>query len=277
MARRNLWEMGEELAKNPSMWTRVKHSSKGTSARRIGKVSNIPKALAKGGAMALKQVPVPILRDVLAAAVDKGYAIAKNHHRKKYQIASAVNDEKKAKFGWKDLDVQDMDRYRWKVSDAVKSLNTTTGKFNLKFGEYAGQGKICEAYVRVTKEYAYACKRSKKLRTKALVIQSLCEATLAWLDEVDASLDTWVVNNKMDLTDKVVALGADAHENCESTVCAVQEDVKLRLKHSSTMNAASGFGALVSGAFDPNEFIVMGQPSSHKIKVDNMYTGKDYS
>ncbi|OUS13026.1 hypothetical protein A9Q89_04445 [Gammaproteobacteria bacterium 53_120_T64] len=277
MANRNLWAMGEELAKNPSMWSRVKHSSKGTSMRRMGKASSIPKALAKGGAMALKQIPVPVLRDVLSAAVDKAYDMAKHYHRKKYQIASAAGNEKKTKFGWKDLDVQDMDRYRWKVSDAVKSLNATTSKFNVKFNGYANEGKICEAYVRVTKDYAYACKRSKKLRTKAFAIKELCEQTLAWLDEVDGSLDKWVVNNKIDLTQKVIALGSEAHENCESTVCALQSDVKLRLKHPSAVNGVSNFAALVSGALDPNEFIVMGQPSDHKLKVNNVYSGSSHS
>lgn len=277
MANRNLWEIGDELAKNPSMWTRVKHSSKGTSVRRVGKASNIPKALAKGGAMALKQIPVPILRDVLSAAVDKGYDMAKGYHRRKYQVDKANDDASRAKFGWKDMNVQDMDRYRWKVADAMKSLNSTTAKFNQNFPKYATDGKVCDAYVRVTKEYAYTCKRSLKLRKKALAIRTLCDYTLAWLDEVDHGLNTWVSSNKLDLTQKVLALGEDAHEACEPTVCGVQNEVKLRLKHKTAMNTASGLGALVTGAFDPNEFIVMAQPSSHKLKVDNMYTGQDYS
>lgn len=277
MANRNLWEIGDELAKNPSMWTRVKHSSKGTSVRRVGKVSNIPKAMAKGGAMALKQIPVPIVRDILSAAVDKGYEMAKGYHRRKFQVGAATDDEGRAKFGWKDMDVKDMDRYRWKVTDSVKSLNTTTTKFNQNFLKYAIDGKVCDAYVRVTKDYGYACKRSLKLRKKALAIRTLCDYTLAWLDEVDEGLNTWVVSNKLDLTQKVVALDEGAHEACEPTVCGVQSETKFRLKHKTAMNTASGLGALVTGAFDPNEFIVMAQPSSHKIKVDNMYTGQDYS
>lgn len=277
MANRNLWALGEELAENPSMWTRVKHSSKGTSARRVGKVSNIPKAMAMGGAMALKQIPVPIVRDVLSAAVDKGYEMAKGYHRRKHQIGKAKDDEGRAKFGWKDMDVKDMDRYRWKVTDSVKSLNTTTAKFNENFSKYAADGRVCDAYVRVTKDYAYACKRSLKLRKKALAIRALCDHTLSWLDKVDRDLEHWAFNDAAGVSLKIKALGEGGHGACEPTVCAVRDEIKQRLNHKTAMNAASGLGALVTGAFDPQEFIVMGQPSSHKLKMDNMYTGEDYS
>ena len=275
MSDRNLWELGAKLAENPSMWTRVKHSSKGTSIRRVGKVSNIPKALAKGGAFVLKQVPIPVVRDILSAAVDKAYEIGKNYHRKKKQIDTATSSKDKTKFGWKEMNVQDMDRYRWKVVDSMKDLNNTSDKFSSNIAKYTEQGKVCDAFVRLTRDYSYACKRSKKLRVKALAILELTNQTMLWLDEVDKDLNKWVTNNRQNMT-VLANVPAEGHENCEKTVCAIKDDVKMRLKHSKVAGAAQMVGNVVGGAFDPMEFISMSQPSDHQIKTDNMYTHTSY-
>jgi len=276
MPNRNLWELGTKIAANPSMWTRIKHPGKGTSIRRVGKRSSIPAAIARAGSMALKQVPVPVLKDVLAAAVDKAYEAGKKYYRTIYQINTAVTDEDRTKFGWKDMDVKDMDRYRWKVADSVKDFNATAQKFSAGVGEAAQGGAVCDAFMKLTRDHAYAMKRSKKLRDRAFALQTLCSHTLAWLDGVDRDLLQWAKDNKNDLTTKLSALGEEAHTACDSTVCALSDSDKRRLQYSTVANAASGLGSLVSGAFDPMEFFSMAQPNSHKIQVDNMYTGEDY-
>jgi len=271
-----LWELGTKVAENPSMWTRIKHSGKGTSVRRVGKASSVPAAIARAGSMVLKQVPIPVLKDVLAAVVDKAYGAAKSYHRSKFQTGKATTDEGRTKFGWKDMDVKDMDRYRWKVADSVKDFNTTAQKFSSGVADAAQGGAICNAFMKLTRDHAYAMKRSKKLRDKVMALQALCSYTMAWLDDVDGDLLKWARDNQNALTTNLSALDADAHTTCDATVCALSETEKRRLQHSKMANAAAGLGSLVSGAFDPMEFFSMAQPDSHQVQVDNMYTKDDY-
>ncbi|NRD72646.1 hypothetical protein HQQ94_05170 [Shewanella sp. VB17] len=276
MSERNLWELGEKIASNSSMWTRIKNSPKGVSVRGGAKLSNIPKNIAAGGSFMLKQVPIPVVRHILGDSLKKAYDTGKKYHRKKYQTAKAISDEDKTKFGWKDLDVQDMDRYRWKIVDSIKSFNQESISFTANVGKYIEQGNVCDQFVKVTAGFAYSRKRIKKLRDKTLAIRELCTHTLNWLDDVDNQLNLWVQGNQSPLTELAKNIPVNGHEHCDKTVCAVSDKEKLRFSHSKLANGIQMTTSVVAGAFDPMEFFIISQPSDFKVRIPNPYSGIVY-
>ena len=273
---RNLWHLGVEIANNPSFWTRVKHSGRGTAFRRSAKTSTPFKAVASISGYALKQVPVPVVKDMLAAVSDALYKKAKHVHYKK-RIAEATSTEEKVKFGWKDLDVQDMDRYRWKVQSAFQDLSKQANDFSRKLDTHTDEGKLCNAFVEVTTKYAYAKRRIDKLRDKTKTVGTLCLLTTRWLNEIEADLDSWALENKQGLTDAFNSTDEDAHENCDGTLCIHSDERKLRLRHARTAQAVSGIASVLGSALDPTEFVFFSNRRDHKIKLDNPWTGETYN
>jgi hypothetical protein len=277
---RNLWDLGNEYANNPSMLTRIMHSSKGTAVRRSVKGSTIPKIFASAGAYALKNVPIPILNDLLNAAVNKAYEVGKNYYRNKYQkpkdAKTAEDRINTVKFGWKDMDVQDMDRYRWKVASSLEDLNKATDNFKKNYANILTEGNFCDEFIKVTTDFAYAHKRVEKLRKKATEIQVLTSLTLEWLNEVEGNLNTWAKDNKNALIGMASKVPSEGHVNCDPTVCANSSQVGFSLQHKQIANATQIAGNFLSSAFDPMEFINISKPDDHQIKVDNPYTGKKY-
>lgn len=283
---RNLWALGDEIAKNPSFWARMKHSGKGTSFRRAFKGSQhgvkggkIVKAVGSGFTYALKQVPLPVVKDLLGAVNDalfkKGRSARVKHRIDKAKASGDV--AKQVKFGWKDLDVQNFDRYRWKVRDAMRDLQKETKAFNDNLAKHAEAGNLCDEFVKVTAEFAYAKKRVDKLQEAVKAVGTLCVLTTNWLNDVEGDLDQWALNNKQALTDAFGNAGDGAHENCDDTVCINKDGQKFRLKHKKATDMVSQGASVLLNALDPKEFVSFSTPSSHKIKMDNPWTGKDYS
>lgn len=277
MAQRNIWELGEKIAYNPSIWTRVKHSSAGTSLRRSVKRSTGAKAVFKVGGFLLKQVPVPVIKDMLAVVSDAVHQKLRSMTKER-KLKGATTNEKKAKWSWKDMDVQDVDRFRWKVTDAMRDFEKERHAFVQNVDKHAESGKICDAFVKVSTAFFYAHKRHDKLKKKIEALRAVCDVTDAWLSEVRTNLDDWARNSKDDLTKVFTDAQEGGHAECEKTVCVLGEKEKLRFK-SAGGKALDGLGAglsALSTALDPTEFISVSTPDDHQIKTKNLYTKKEY-
>lgn len=272
---RNIWGTGVQIANNPSLWTRMKHSSKGTSFRRGAKLSTPFKVLAGGAKFVLKQVPIPILNDILGVLSDKAYAWGKSKQYAAHHAATKSAEER-VKFGWKDMDVQDMDRYRWKVHASFLELQKLAQAFSHKQQNFVTEGSICDDFVKVTTEAAYTRKRIDKLREKALAIAALCALTNDWLNDCDAKLEQWTTDNKEVLNALFEKAGKDAHMYCDDTVCVMTTAEKARFTHGSAAANAAWLGAVVSEALDPTAFFKMSTPDLPQVKVNNMYSGQKY-
>lgn len=259
MADRNMWALGAELVENPSLWTRIKHSKDGSFFRRAKskKGSTAFSVVKKAGVLSLKLVPVPVVKDLLSAAFDKAADASKQYYRdKKLGDRSALNRIDKVKFGWKELDVQDMDRYRWKVADSVKSLNDAAQKFNQSVPAIEEKQDICDEWIKVTKAHAYAVRRSQKLRSRAETIKALCEQTIAWLDESDNKIRDWKTSSARDAQQLFENNHEDHHENCSETVCMLADAKKWRLKNPNIMNNSVAVISTIRYSLEPIDIIV---------------------
>lgn len=144
---RSLLAIGQDLAENPSWWKRIRHSKfadpfRRKSARRIG-----TKALSLTASIL---IPIPVVKGLVMGAVKVGLAQARKvqikyktgndqgkfthkgteHTTLKGKDQSKLDDKlaHDVKWGWKALDIEGMDRYRWKVKHGVEMLNDTYEK-----------------------------------------------------------------------------------------------------------------------------------------------------
>lgn len=186
---KSLMAYARDLVDNKSIFSRVVNSSTFHSARSASKSegSFASKGSALGLAVAKKAmqlIPIPVLGD-LAAEVT---GIVERKIRKKLHdrhLDKSTTSEETVKFKLKDLSVEEFDRYRWKLQDAVKELQKAQIKFKSSPDNYKD---VCNPHLELALAVAQASRRHARL-TK------LCETMLAtmleaidWSNEVNEGI-----------------------------------------------------------------------------------------
>ncbi len=130
------------------------------------------------GKASLKLIPIPILGDLTAAAVAKAEGWARGAHHKN-RLNQATTKVDRVKFELKELSVENLDRYRWKVSEAVTEANAKVTAFNSGYC-------TCEEIFELVKTVAQAERRIRILKKEMGDILAVCSVTLDWLAECEA-------------------------------------------------------------------------------------------
>jgi len=206
----DLWKKGEEAARNPSRWDRIKHSG---FVRRNKKPDAMLKNAVSG---ALEAMPVPVVASVINAVVDKavGWAKSKRNQQKVKSYGSGANLEKKVKHNIKKLDLEELDRARAKVRDAVIELNK-----QLSLSDYADSP--CDHIFKLSKGMHYLEKRVELLETRAKVFKEVGEDTMKWAAEIRSKLDDKKPKSEAKMT-KIEAASKKypfMHDDCEKSLC----------------------------------------------------------
>lgn len=237
---RNLWDRGVALATNPSLFKVLKHSRFLDPFRRSSK-----SRLLKGGVgIATSFIPIPGVRGLIKGALDKAVDITRNRAiTQNKKDADGLKAEDVAKWGLKDLDVSDFDRYRWKIYNAGTELGTVMK--NVEKNRDTSVSPCNDIGMAIAK-LLYLKKRAVKLRTKAMATMALCETTLKWLEEVDGvavkgDKETQDTNSKYSNNESVlkgyIAEESDPrsvndndhklrHVKCDDAMCIYTSDVR---------------------------------------------------
>ncbi len=247
---RALWNIAKEMAENPSLWQRIKHSKRADPARRYqgdlkhGHYKRFFKRVGKGimtdGVSKLTQfIPIPIVKDITGKVYDKmsAFAVAKSHQ---YNLNHAKDVGTKAKFMIKDLDVGDLDRYRWKITDSLQTFN--------KLASYAlnnleDTAAICNDWGKAMSKYYYVRRRVGKMRVALAGLQETIDTTEAWLTEVENARGEWgtlleLEKEFISVSSEIVKVEGDAHAKCYSSFCVNKTGI------SSGRKRAGLFGRL---------------------------------
>ena len=168
---------------NKGVAARVGHSSafhmfRSAAASRGSAGSKALKVGTSLGASALKLIPVPIVGDLAGAAVRRLEGWARSKHHKK-RLSGATSETDVVKFQLKEVSVENLDRYRWKVSESLKAANDAVAAFPTG-------PCTCHDLFNVAQTVAQAERRIDKLKSEMLKILGVCSITLDWLAVCEA-------------------------------------------------------------------------------------------
>lgn len=253
----DVFEQAKDYVANKPWDEQIKHSrvfhsirsaisSKGSAASKgIGLTVTVGKAF-------LSLIPIPVLGAVTGAivsAVDQ--RIRGSRHDKKLKDTS-ITTEDKIKFLIKTLDVSNLDRYRWKLHDALEHLRTSTNQFNTFMATAPTEAKDiveCDRLFELALNIAQAERRKEKLKNELKQFRDLISVYEEWTKEVDNGIEKTKeeVNERINKVagayktatqDPQAALTAGAivenHKACTNWCC-----VKLTEKYD-----ASSFGKM---------------------------------
>jgi hypothetical protein len=85
----------------------------------------------------------------------------------------------------KDLSVENLDRYRWKVNEAMQDLNKSLANHSQNIVKSMDRGCECNPYLELAIAAEQASRRINKLRDACWAITDVMTQTLDWLDDCE--------------------------------------------------------------------------------------------
>ena len=181
--------MGSQIA-NSSMFHSVRSafSSKGSAGSKgLGVALSV-------GKLFLALIPVPIVGAVVGAVADgiNGKVRGGIHDYKADKAKARGDHETYAKFAIKELTVENLDRYRWKVAHSFEELNQGITAYN-------GSTQGCDDLYAFALLYEQVQRRKKILREELGKFSEVLEAVNAWILKLENEQQTELdkVKNKI--------------------------------------------------------------------------------
>lgn len=180
----DIFVFARQRVDNKGIGSRIKNSAKFHSLRSAlsGKGSFASKGLAlaaSGVRSAFKLIPIPIIGDLLGAAEKAVEGKIRGYHRSK-RLGQATTPEEKVKFALKDLSIENLDRYRWKLKEAITELNTKAQGFQALLDGKSADAKPCHAYLEMAEAVAQAERRFDKLDQACRLLIETLDQTRQW-------------------------------------------------------------------------------------------------
>ena len=240
MAGRDLWVVGKNFAENHSWFKSIRHSKfadpfRRKSASRVGKMA---------ATIGTSFIPIPVVKDFVSGAVKYGLAMARERQLSR-QRSEAVTPETNTKWGWKDLDVTMMDRYRWKIQHGVKVFNDAFKKAKDNEND---SSTICNDFGKAVSKFCYLENRIKKMEDRVEILKALIADSEEWLNGI--TKDPTFMANKVALQTKCDALTAgdatDQHNECADTLCVHKTDKRFWERNKTFVAGVSSITAFVT-------------------------------
>jgi hypothetical protein len=190
----NIFAYAAKRVANKNAWSRIAHSSTLHSMRSATKSSGSfgSKLVSFAGASVratANAIPIPVVGGLVAAIEGKVEAYIKSRgHAGNLQKATTTED--KVKFTLKEINVEDMDRLRWKVADAIKELNEAMRDLSVEIVKKRQELRPCDAYYEAACAWAQARRRLKKLTDAAAALIAAMALTAKWINEVETGKAT---------------------------------------------------------------------------------------
>lgn len=241
MADIDIFALAAQRVENKGITMRIRHSAKFHSLRSAlaslqtgrGGGSAMSKGaalLGMGGRAALKLIPIPVVGDLLGGAQK---AVEDWYRKTRHQNARSgtVPLETTVKFKLKDLSVEEADRYRWKLAEAITELRKAQGVYEEHLTNKTKDGKVCHAYL----EMADAIEQAMRRFT---ILDNFCATMITTMNECKA----WCVEQKTHIE------SAKTDFQTKFAAALTEENTQVGTKNAS----AQGSGDLWQGARHAN-------------------------
>ena len=212
----SIWEYADQRVNNKSVATRIKHSPKLHAFRSA--LSSKGSAMSKGAAvgtmllrLGISAIPIPSIAtsliNVAQQAVEKKL---RSHLHQKKLVGGPVTEEENVKFKLKELSVEDLDRYRWKLKEAMEQLNQKAGMIDSIYGTRQGERKPCDAWLDLAEALAQAERRYNILSLSAGGLKTAMDEALNWSNKQAEVINTFKDSVGLKFKDAIEAEEAEA-------------------------------------------------------------------
>jgi hypothetical protein len=131
------------------------------------------------GKLFLALIPVPIVGAIVGAAADAINDKVRGA-RREANLAKAVLTEDQVKFEIKDLTIENLDRYRWKVKHAIEELNQGITAYN-------SSGQTCDDMYSFALLVEQLERRKTKLKVETAKLKKIVDLVDTWITEVETT------------------------------------------------------------------------------------------
>lgn len=184
----SIWDYATQRVNNKSVATRIKHSPKLHALRSA--LSSKGSAMSKGAAvgtmlvrLGISAIPIPGIATSLINVAQQAVEKRVRSHLHQRSLTGATTQEEKVKFTLKDLSVEELDRFRWKLKEAMEQLNQKATSIDGQYGTKQGEGKPCDAWLDLVEAVAQAERRHKILFDTAVGLKAAMEESLKWAND----------------------------------------------------------------------------------------------
>lgn len=174
---------------NKGVMARLGHSAKLHSVRSA--VSSKGSAVSKFGALVgagaratLNAIPIPVVGGLLGALEQKVEKAIKSRLHQGHLKPTASPTEK-VKFTLKELSVEELDRFRWKVSEAISEYNKQAQAYAGNLAKKRDAQATCDAFLEMAMAAEQVKRRLAKLREACLGTFAALKITLEWIEECE--------------------------------------------------------------------------------------------
>lgn len=192
----SIWDYAAQRVSNKSVATRIKHSPKLHAFRSA--LSSKGSAMSKGAAvgtmllrLGISAIPIPSIATSLINVAQQAVEKKLRSHLHQKSLTLATSDEEKVKFTLKELSVEDLDRYRWKLKEAMEQLNQKVRTIDAVYGAKQGEGKPCDAWLELAEALAQAERRYTILSLSAGGLKTAMDEALNWANKQAQVINTF--------------------------------------------------------------------------------------
>jgi hypothetical protein len=146
------------------------------------------------GKLFLAAIPVPIVGAIVGATVDAINSKVRSAHHD-HNFKKATTDEEKAKFSIKELTVENLDRYRWKLAHAFEELKDGVTVYN-------ASNQNCDDMYKFALLYQQLERRKDKLDKELKKFKDVITYVEAWKAEVERTHGAAVVTARNQINAK---------------------------------------------------------------------------
>lgn len=193
----SIWDYADQRVNNKSVAARIKHSPKLHALRSA--LSSKGSAMSKGAAvgtmllrLGISAIPIPSIAtsliNVAQQAVEKKL---RSHLHQKKLVGGPVTEEENVKFKLKELSVDDLDRYRWKLREAMEQLNQKAMMIDANYGTKQGERKPCDAWLDLAEAIAQAERRYNILSLSAGGLKTAMDEAINWSNKQAEVINTF--------------------------------------------------------------------------------------
>lgn len=182
----SIWDYAAQRVSNKSVAVRIKHSPKLHALRSA--LSSKGSAMSKGAAvgtmllrLGISAIPIPsIATSLINVAQQAVEAKIRSYLHERKLVGGPVTEEENVKFKLKELSIDDLDRYRWKLKEAMEQLNQKAASIEGSWATGQKDGKPCNAWLELAEAVAQAERRYTILSISAGGLKRSMDEALNW-------------------------------------------------------------------------------------------------
>lgn len=160
--------------------------------------------------LGISAIPIPPIVTSLLSVAQQAVEKKVRSHLHQKSLTGATTEEEKVKFELKELSVEGLDRYRWKLREAMEQLNQKAVNIDAQYVTKQGEGKPCDAWLDLAEAIAQAERRYNRLSKSAGALKTAMDEALKWSNDQSTVINNFKKSVGLKFKDAIEAEEAEA-------------------------------------------------------------------